>query len=106
MLDYSVLINELKQGNAVLVAGSEHGIPALHNIGNGSNCKIKTDTEVIHCGYGLFASTVDGEEISFDAGRAMQRESEYSWTPLRASANQLKSMGYDIQAVLEILESK
>ena len=106
MLDYSVLISELREGRAVLVAGSEHGIPTIHDIGNGPNCKIKTDSEVVHHGFGFFSARVKNEAISFDAGGAMRREEDYSWTPLRASASQLESMGYDIQAVLEILESK
>jgi len=105
-MDYSVLINELKQGNAVLVADNEHGIPTIHDIGNGPNCKLRTDTEVIHCGYGFFKSTVDNQTISFDAGGAMRMEKGYSWTLLYALPSQLISMGYDIQAVLEILESK
>jgi len=36
----------------------------------------------------------------------MRMEKGYSWTLLYALPSQLISMGYDIQAVLEILESK
>jgi len=108
MIDYSVLINELKQGHAVLVAGKEHNIPTIHDIGQ--NGPIRTDTEVIHCGFGLFKADVDNETITFDAGGAMQRPTgqyqDYSYTILYASPKQLVSMGYDIDSVLATLESQ
>ena len=108
MLDYSVLINELKNGNAVLVASNEHNIPTIHNVGQ--NGPIRTDTEVIHCGFGLFKAEVDNETITFDAGGAMRRPEgkyqDYSYTILRASSKQLESMGYDIDSVLATLETQ
>ena len=103
-MNYDVLINLLKEGQAVLVAGEEHNIPTIHDIGQ--NGPIKTDTEVVHCGFGLFMAEVNNEKITFDAGGAMRRGEGYSYTPLYASPGQLESMGYDISLVLATLETQ
>lgn len=108
---YDKLLNLVNEGQAILTAGKLHpDIPTIHDVGNRDSQHLKTDSPVEHCGFGLFIAKVGEAEISFDGGGAMNREEDgagtrYSWTLLRARAEQLEALNYDLEKVRAALST-
>ena len=99
----------LDGGDAVIIAGGEvYGLPSLHNF-----YPKRYYASIRHVGFGFFEGRTERGEFSFDGGGAMRHfqggEGAYlSYSPLRASAEVLEDLGYDLEAararVDEILE--
>jgi len=108
MNKYQVLLDKVNEGHAILTAGRIHDdIPTIHDCGH----SLKSDIDIVHCGFGLFRGRILDQDYFFDAGGAMNRitdsNSDYieSWTILSASHDQLITMGYNIESVKLALES-
>lgn len=72
--DIEFLLDKIESKGPLLVAGTALEIPTIHSI-RGAR----------HCGFGFFKAEVEGIEVHFDAGGAMQRTpSGQGWTPLNA----------------------
>lgn len=80
-------------------------IPTIHNFYPKKYCD-----SIKHYGLGLFGGRTERGEFSFDAGGAMhnlQYDGGYlAWSPLRASAEVLKDLGYDIKKVERALKAE
>jgi len=106
----------LGRGKAVLVASDRHGLPTIHDFYRREPEKSEGYHKSIrHCGFGFFEGRTEHGEFSFDAGGAMRLakagapEEGYewlSWSPLRAEPEVLKDLGYDIEAVKQIVKKK
>ena len=102
------MLHRLERGGAIIMAGGErYGIPDLHTFYPKRYYK-----SIEHCGFGFFEGNTEHGAFSFDGGGAMrhfQGEGEWlSYSPLRASPEVLKDLGYDIEkvkaAVKEIID--
>ena len=114
---WEAILSLLERGQAVLVANDSYGLPTIHDFyrrdpqrSDGYYKSIK------HCGFGFFKGRTENGEFSFDGGGAMQHVSagsygeegyeSLSWCPLRASAEVLRDLEYDLEAVRQIVEAK
>ena len=105
----------LEKGLPVLVASDEHGLPTIHNF-HRRDPKKAYHKSIKHCGFGLFRGRTENGEFFFDGGGAMRLakagkpgEEGYewlSWCPLEAETEVLKDLGYDVEAVKQIVEAK
>jgi len=96
---FEKMLEILEQGDGVLTAPAIHpDIPTIDDVGNNTGRRIRTLTEVRHCGFGLFMAETPHGSISFDGGGAMSRCEEFSFTPLRVrEPGALAWMGYDAE---------
>lgn len=86
----------LEGGVGVLTAGEIHpDIPTIHNF-----CTPEIHDTVKHLGMGVFEGETPNGRFSFDAGMAMKRVDEVSYTTIGATPDVLKELGYDIGKVL------
>ena len=110
--DVEFLLEELDKGYVILLAGTELGIPTIHEQrGEGWEAK--------HCGFGLFhvdvpdkvevdelgvETVIPGFEYFFDAGGAMARTpGGRGYTRVEVKRGEIPN--YDIEAVWAKLES-
>jgi len=108
-MQYTDVLAMLKTGRAILFSSSPEGydLPTIHQVGH----ILKTDTEVIHLGWGMFEAKVQGEAINFDAGGAMydifnaDGKRVNSCSRLRATPAQLAYMGYNVDATIATVEA-
>ena len=95
---YQKLLKEIQGGTAVLTAQDIHkDVPTLHNFAG------KYHDSVNHHGDGMFAGKTEHGMFSFDAGGAMTRTGDVSWTNLYADDAVLKDLGYDLKKVEKAL---
>jgi hypothetical protein len=103
---YEAMLETLNGTTGVLTSHEIHpDIPTIHQVGHREGCRLKCDTAVRHCGWGLFVAEVKGKKFSFDGGGAMRRCEGFSWTALRFDAPCLEELGYDVAAVRAALEA-
>jgi len=105
----------LEKGTAVLVASDRHGLPTIHDFHRRDPEKAYHES-IRHCGFGFFEGRTENGEFSFDGGGAMRLakagapgEEGYewlSWCPLRAEPEVLEDLGYDVEAVKQIVKEK
>ena len=94
------MLETLSETTGVLTSNQIHpDIPTIHQVGHREGCHLRCDTEVRHCGFGLFVAEVGGKRFTFDGGAAMHRCDGFSWTPLRFDVPGLVELGYDVDAV-------
>ena len=102
---YQKMLDTLNATTGVLTSTTVHkDIPLIHEVGHREGCRLKSDTPVRHCGWGLFMAEVKGKKFSFDGGGAMYRSNGFSWTPLRFDEPGFEDLGYDAEAVRKALE--
>jgi len=114
---WEAMLSLLEKEQAVLVASDMHGLPTIHDFyrhdperSDGYHKSIK------HCGFGLFKGRTENGEFFFDGGGAMRHakagtldEEGYewlSWCPLSAEPEVLEDLGYDVEAVKQIVKEK
>jgi len=89
--DIAFLLEKL-EGGPILVAGTELGIPTIHDTGG----------RIEHCGFGLMKSEGTGFTLHFDAGSAMKRTpSGKGWTRLKIEGQ----YAYDMEGVKATLQA-
>jgi len=84
----------LESGRGVLTAGEiSVDIPTIHDVGNRPTQAIQVPEEPRHLGYGVFLAG----EWRFDAGGAMNRSANFSWTQfLSRDGTDVAETGYDL----------
>lgn len=86
------VLGHLEAGVSILGGSSapdNYGIPAIQSV---------PDAE--HAGMGLFRASYDGKDIHFDAGGAMKRHGDLSWTTVKGDTEVLSEViDYDIEEV-------
>jgi len=121
---WETILSLLEKGQAVLVASDEHGLPTIHNFYRRDPEKgDRYRKSIKHCGFGFFEGETERGEFSFDGGGAMRHVStgrydekgrrlsgtpyeSLSWCPLRTSPEVLEDLGYDVDAVKQIVKAK
>lgn len=101
---YEYILKQVEEhGSGILLDTNIHGdIPTIHDVGRD---RLPTDSPVKHIGHGCFTANVGDGTISFDGGGWMNKvyagDGKYlfGWTYLRATADQRKAMGYDLEKV-------
>jgi hypothetical protein len=89
--DVEFLLAKVLDGERILVAGTELGIPTIHGI-KGAD----------HCGYGVFKAVTPEYDVTFCAGGAMSRTPfGAAWTALSVRRG---SYPYDSDAVAARLQ--
>jgi hypothetical protein len=109
------MLELLEKGQAVLVASDSYGLPTIHNFHRRDPEKAYHKS-IKHLGFGLLRGRTENGEFFFDGGAAMRHadagkpgEEGYerlSWCPLEAVPEILKDLGYDVDAVKQIVEAK
>jgi len=108
---YQELLRQVENGGAILTAGRIHpDIPIIQEVGHQEGMPLKCLSEVKHLGFGFFRGETQHGEFSFDGGGAMNQVKDgdkwlFGWTSLRASAEVLGDLGYDLDKVAQALES-
>lgn len=112
---WETMLTFLGQGKAVLVASDSYGLPTIHDF-HRCDPEKTYHKSIKHLGYGLFRGRTENGEFFFDGGGAMRHadagkpgEEGYerlSWCPLEAEAGVLKDLGYDVDAVKQIVKAK
>jgi len=99
------MLDTLSATTGVLTSHEIHpDIPTIHEVSHHEGCRLRCDTPLRHCGWGLFVAEVAGKKFSFDGGGAMRRCNGFSWTPLRFDEPGFEDLGYDVDAVRAALE--
>ena len=88
------IVRTLERGHGIATA---QDIPELANIHDIPNAE--------HLGFGLFVGQVDGIKVEFNAGGAMTRTPEFSWTPVYTTPEGLTGLGIDLDAQLFYVRS-
>lgn len=102
---YVKMRDTLSATTGVLTSSEIHAdIPTIHQVGHREGCRLRCDTPVRHCGWGLFLADVGGKKFSFDGGGAMMRCDGFAWTHLRFDTPGFADLGYDVAAVRAALE--
>jgi len=107
----------LEKGQAVLVANDVYELPTIHDFYRHDPEKSEGYHKSIkHHGFGFFEGETEHGKFSFDGGGAMRHvsagsygEEDYeslSWCPLRAEPEVLEDLGYDVDAVKQIIKAK
>lgn len=109
MAALEAMAKRLGTGDGVATAGEIHpDIPTINDIGHREASRLRTTTEVKHCGYGFFKANTPAGEVQFDGGGMMRRATDgstgehvFSWTPIYTGGNVeiLRAIGYNIEAV-------
>jgi len=112
---WEAMLELLEKKQAVLVASDMHGLPTIHDFHRRDPEKAYHKS-IKHCGFGLFRGTTENGEFFFDGGGAMRLaragkpgEEGYewlSWCPLSAEPEVLEDLGYDVEAVKQIVKEK
>jgi len=96
---YKKLLQKVTSGTPILTAGEIHDdIPTIHTFAK------KYHSSVKHLGYGMFRGETPNGQFTFDAGGAMNRDGDISWTTLDADKNVLRDLGYNMSKVKKALK--
>ena len=102
---YGRLLKLVEDGEAILVVGTGHkDAYTIHNF-----YPRKYYESIKHCGFGFFEGRTEHGKFSFDGGGFMRHPKIasgkwISWTPLRASPEVLKDLGYDFDRMKKALK--
>jgi len=107
---WETMLSLLERGQSVLVANDSYGLPTIHDFYRRDPEKSEGYYKSIkHCGFGFFEGRTENGEFSFDGGGPMRHVSagsygekgyeSLSWCPLRAEAEVLRDLDYDVEAV-------
>lgn len=92
--DLQFLLDRLDEGD-VLVASSDFGLPTIHSIPNAR-----------HIGFGYFTAEVNGCQVEFEGGGALQRTPNgHGWCFLRQRGDG-EGFAYDRDAAISELQAR